>query len=39
MDIVNIQALIRARRNVLAADIDPTQTYVQIGVFQRGNRC
>ena len=38
MDIVNIQALIKARKLVTAADIDPANSYVQIGVYQNGNR-
>lgn len=38
MDILNIQALISKGRLVTSADIDPTETYVQIGVYQPGNR-
>lgn len=38
MDILNIQALISRGRLVTSADIDPTETYVQIGVYQPGNR-
>jgi len=38
MDILNIQALISKGKLVTSADIDPTQTYVQIGVYQPGNR-
>jgi hypothetical protein len=38
MDILNIQALISRGRLVTSADIDPTETYVQIGVFQPGNK-
>lgn len=38
MDILNIQALIKEGKIVSLADIDPTKTYIQIGVFQSGNR-
>jgi len=38
MDILNIQALITRGRIVTSKDIDPTETYVQIGIFQPGNR-
>jgi hypothetical protein len=38
MDILNIQALISRGRLVTSADIDPTETYIQIGVYQPGNR-
>jgi len=38
MDILNIQALITRGRIVTSSDIDPTETYVQIGIFQPGNR-
>ena len=38
MDIFNIQALIRERKLVTANDIDPTESYLQVGVFQTGNR-
>lgn len=38
MDIFNIQALIRERKVVELSDIDPTSSYLQVGVFQTGNR-
>jgi hypothetical protein len=38
MDIFNIQALIREGRLVELSDIDPTSSYLQVGVFQTGNR-
>jgi hypothetical protein len=38
MDIFNIQALIREGRLVGASDINPTTSYLQVGVFQTGNR-
>jgi hypothetical protein len=38
MDIFNIQALIRERKLVGLSDIDPTTSYLQVGVFQTGNR-
>lgn len=38
MDIFNIQALIKERKIVTANDIDPTEAYLQVGVFQEGNR-
>ena len=38
MDISNIQALISRGRLVSISQLDPTETYVQIGVFQPGNR-
>lgn len=38
MDIFNIQALIRERKLVGLSDIDPTSSYLQVGVFQTGNR-
>jgi hypothetical protein len=38
MDILNISALINEGKSVNLADIDPTKAYVQIGVFQKGNR-
>lgn len=38
MDIFNIQALIREGKLVGASDIDPTASYLQVGVFQTGNR-
>jgi hypothetical protein len=38
MDIFNVQALIREGRLVGASDIDPTSSYLQVGVFQNGNR-
>jgi hypothetical protein len=38
MDIFNVQALIREGKLVGASDIDPTSSYLQVGVFQNGNR-
>ena len=38
MDIVKIQSLIAQGRVVSSTDIDPTQAYVQIGVYQPNNR-
>lgn len=38
MDIVNIQALIAQNRSVSITDIDNRNTYIQLGVFQTGNR-
>lgn len=38
MDIFNIQALIREGRLITANDVDPTESYLQVGVFQKGNR-
>jgi hypothetical protein len=38
MDIFNIQALIREGKLVGASDINPTTSYLQVGVFQTGNR-
>ena len=38
MDIVKIQALIAQGRVVSITDIDPTQSFVQIGVYQPDNR-
>lgn len=38
MDNYNIQALITQGRLVSSGDIDPNNTYVQIGVWQPGNR-
>ena len=38
MDIVKIQSLIAQGRVVSSTDIDPTQTFVQIGVYQPENR-
>ena len=38
MDIENIQALIAQGKIVTLADIDPSQSYVGIGVYQAGNR-
>jgi hypothetical protein len=38
MDIVNIQALIAQNRSVSITDIDTRNTYIQLGVFQTGNR-
>lgn len=38
MNIVDIQALIKAGKIVKITDIDPTKTYIQLGVFQEGNR-
>jgi hypothetical protein len=38
MDIVKIQALIAQGRIVELTDIDPTQSFVQIGVYQPDNR-
>lgn len=38
MDIFNIQALIREGKLVGASDIDPTNAYLQLGVYQEGNR-
>ena len=37
MDIFKIQSLINDRRVVTANDIDPTESYLQVGVFQQGN--
>lgn len=36
MDLINIQALIRDRKLIKPSDIDPTKSYVQVGVFQTG---
>jgi len=38
MDIVQIQALIAKGKVVSVADIDPTQSFVQIGIYQPDNR-
>ena len=38
MDIIKIQALIAQGRVVSITDIDPTQSFVQIGVYQPENR-
>jgi hypothetical protein len=38
MDIFNIQALIREGKLITANDVDPTEAYLQVGVFQKGNR-
>ena len=38
MDIVKIQTLIKQGRVVALSDIDPNESYLQIGVFQPGNR-
>lgn len=38
MNIDNIQSLIAHRKLIALADIDPTKSYVQIGVYQPGNR-
>jgi hypothetical protein len=38
MDIFNIQSLIKEGKLVGASDIDPTASYLQVGVFQTGNR-
>lgn len=38
MDIVKIQTLIAQGRVVELADIDPTQSFVQIGIYQPDNR-
>jgi hypothetical protein len=38
MDIQNIQSLIKDRRIVTSAEVDPTQVYVQVGVWQPGTR-
>jgi hypothetical protein len=38
MDIFNIQALIKEGRLITANDVDPTESYLQVGVFQKGNR-
>lgn len=38
MDIVQIQALIAKGKVVSSTDIDPTQSFVQIGVYQPDNR-
>lgn len=38
MDIINIQALIAQGRIATLSDIDTSRSYVQIGVYQLGNR-
>ena len=38
MDIFNIQNLINEGKIVKLSDIDPTKAYLQLGVFQNGNR-
>lgn len=38
MNVDNIQALIAQKKTVLLADIIPAEAYVQLGVFQTGNR-
>lgn len=38
MDILNIQALIKEGKLVSQSDINPDETYLQVGVFQPGNR-
>ncbi len=38
MNVDNIQALIAQKKIVELADIIPTEAYVQLGVFQHGNR-
>lgn len=38
MDLINIQSLIRDRKLIKAGEVDPTKSYVQVGVFQTGNR-
>lgn len=38
MDIVKIQTLIKQGRVVALSDIDPNESYLQIGVYQPGNR-
>lgn len=38
MNIFEIQSLIARRRVVTLADIDPNNSYLQVGVFQEGNR-
>jgi hypothetical protein len=38
MDIFNIQNLISEGKIVRLSDIDPTKAYLQLGVFQNGNR-
>lgn len=38
MDIYNIQALIKEGKIVTPSDIDPTNAYLQLGVYQEGNR-
>jgi hypothetical protein len=38
MDIVNIESLISQNRSVDVSAIDTNSTYIQIGVFQTGNR-
>jgi hypothetical protein len=38
MDIFNVQSLITKKRIVTANDIDPTSSYLQVGVFQPGNK-
>jgi hypothetical protein len=38
MDIFNVQSLITKKRIVTANDIDPTSSYLQVGVYQPNNR-
>lgn len=38
MDIFNIQALIKEGKIVTPSDVDPTNSYLQLGVYQEGNR-
>lgn len=38
MDILNIQALIKEGKIVSQSDVNPDETYLQVGVFQPGNR-
>jgi hypothetical protein len=38
MDIFNVQSLITKKRIVTANDIDPTSSYLQVGVYQPGNK-
>lgn len=38
MDILNIQALIKEGKIVSQSDVNPNETYLQVGVFQPGNR-
>lgn len=38
MDIFNVQALIKEGKIVTPSDVDPTNSYLQLGVYQEGNR-
>lgn len=38
MDVYNIQTLIAQEKLLQIADLDPNQTYLELGVYQEGNR-